>query len=148
MSTAELLAQDEQVVAFHLGNERYGVEITAIQEIIQVGTVTPIPNAPAYLEGVTNLRGRIIPVVNLRHRLGMPPAEHTERTRIIVVTVDGTPVGLVVDAVSEVMRIPQADIEPPSVLVTLPDDDLVRGIGKTPEGLISLVNLRSLVGGL
>lgn len=148
MSTAELLAQDEQVVAFHLDNERYGVEITAIQEIIQVGAVTPIPNAPAYLEGVTNLRGRIIPVVNLRHRLGMSPAEHTERTRIMVVAVDGSAVGLVVDAVSEVMRIPQADIEPPSVLVTLPDDDLVRGIGKTPGGLISLVNLRSLVGGL
>lgn len=148
MNTPELLAQDEHVAVFHLGNERYGVEITAIQEIIQVGDVMRIPNAPPYLEGVTNLRGRIIPVVNLRHRLGMPPTAHTEQTRIVVVMVDGASVGLVVDAVSQVMRIPQPDVDPPSVLVTLPDDDLVRGIAKTQDGLISLLNLRSLVGGL
>lgn len=148
MSTAELLAQDEQVVVFHLGNERYGVEITAIQEIIQVSAIMRIPSAPPHVEGVTNLRGRIIPVLNLRGRLGMPAAEQTEQTRIVVVSVEGSAVGLMVDAVSEVVRIPQSAIDPPSVLVTLPDDDLVRGIGKTEDGLICLVNLRSLVSGL
>jgi purine-binding chemotaxis protein CheW len=148
MSARPEAAQEEHVVVFSLGGEHYGVEVTDVQEIIPAGNVVPLPNAPDSVEGLTNLRGRIVPAVNLRRRLGMEAVEATSEARVVVVSVDGVQLGLVVDAVSEVMRIPQSLIDPPSALATLPDDDLVRGIGKLDRGLVCLLNLRPLVGGL
>jgi purine-binding chemotaxis protein CheW len=116
------LAEDEQsedggedfsqLVTCRVGGEEFAVDILSVQEIIRMVDITRVPKAPSFVEGVINLRGRIIPVLDLRRRLGIADAERTAQSRIVVVTVRGRAVGLVVDSVSEVLRIPRSAIEP------------------------------------
>src|SRR5690348_1278092 len=108
---------EQQLVVFQLGAELYGVEIARVHEIIRLQTVTRVPRAPAFVEGVINLRGKVIPVVDLRRRFGLPMAEHTRSSRIVVVEIGEQVVGVVVDAVSEVLRVNGATVEPPSPVV-------------------------------
>jgi purine-binding chemotaxis protein CheW len=122
--------REEQIVAFTLAGEQYGVDISTVNSIIKMQYITAIPRAPRFIEGVTNLRGIVLPVVDLRKRLGMPPAEDDKDARIIVVETRDTMIGIIVDAVTEVLRIPISDIEPPSPIVTTVDGNaasLARG---------------------
>lgn len=102
-----------QVVAFRLGDEEYAIEITKAKEIILVDGITRVPQMPPWIEGIINLRGTVIPVIDLRQRFGLPAVGRDDHARIIVARLDGRIVGMIVDAVSRVMKIPQADIQPP-----------------------------------
>ncbi len=132
---------EEQLVVFELAGESYGVEIGRVQEIDRMQAITVVPQAPPFVEGVINLRGRITPVVDLRTRFGLPKAEPTPLTRIVVVKAGEEWVGLVVDAVSEVLRIPVDAIEPPSAMVTTAESTYLRGIAKLESRLIILLDL-------
>jgi purine-binding chemotaxis protein CheW len=117
------------------------VEIARVHEIIRLQAVTRVPHAPAFVEGVINLRGKVIPVVDLRRRFGLPLAEHTRASRIVVVEIGDQVVGIVVDGVSEVLRVNHATIEPPSPVVAGVDSDYLHGIAKLPDRLVILLNL-------
>jgi purine-binding chemotaxis protein CheW len=132
---------EQQLVVFELGAELYGVEIARVHEIIRLQAVTRVPRAPAFVEGVINLRGKVIPVVDLRRRFGLPSAEHTRSSRIVVVEIGDQVVGIVVDGVSEVLRVNTATVEPPSPVVAGIDSEYLHGIAKLPERLVILLDL-------
>jgi purine-binding chemotaxis protein CheW len=131
-----------QFVVFELGQERYGAPIERVREIIRPPEITRVPRAPEFVEGVINLRGRIVPVVNLRRRFGFPECAATHATRIVVVVDEaGATVGLVVDAVAEVARIHPDAVEPAGAIVASLDNDFLRGIVKRPDDLIVLLDV-------
>lgn len=132
---------ENQLVIFHLANEYYGVDIAAVESIIKMQAITGIPQAPAFVEGVINLRGAVLPVIDLRHRFGLDQTPPTKDTRIVVVEMSGTTVGMIVDAVNEVIRVPSEDIEPPSPMVTTLDSAFITGIAKVSDRLIILLDL-------
>jgi len=140
-STAE-----RQVVAFRLGNETYAMDISYIHEIIRMKEITFVPRAPHYMRGVINLRGRIVPVMDLRARLGLPTHEETAQSRIIVVEANGESIGLIVDAVSEVLRLPEDQIEPPIQTDNAENANYVSGLGKTNDKLVLLLDVEKVVG--
>jgi purine-binding chemotaxis protein CheW len=140
-STAE-----RQVVAFRLGNETYAMDISYIHEIIRMKEITFVPRAPHYMRGVINLRGRIVPVMDLRARLGLPTHEETAQSRIIVVEANGESIGLIVDAVSEVLRLPEDQIEPPIQADNAENANYVSGLGKTNDKLVLLLDVEKVVG--
>ena len=145
MQGTALALGDEQIVVLDLGGEAYGVEIGRVEEIIRMQAVTRIPNGPAFIEGVTNLRGRVIPVLDLRKRFGLPASEATRRSRIVVGELGEHTVGLVVDGVSEVLLVSAEAIEPPSTLVTSADSAFLRGVAKLDERLILLLDLSRIL---
>ena len=117
------------------------MEIMNVNEINRIPEIAPVPNAPAYLEGVINLRGRIIPVINLRKKLGMSEKENNERSRIIVMDLQGATMGLLVDSVSEVLRIPSGTIEPTPPMSSDVVGEYIKGIAKLDERLIILIDM-------
>lgn len=135
-----------QIVVFELGDERYGLDIATVYEIIRHQPITAVPQAPAFVEGVINLRGRIIPVVDLRDRFGMATGELTRASRIVVAEAAGTRVGLVVDGVSEVLMVPSDAIEPTPEVAAGVEAAYLRGIAKLGERLIILLALDGLFG--
>ena len=135
-----------QYLTFSLGSEAYGVDILRVQEIKGYTAVTPIPNAPAYLKGVMNLRGTVIPVVDLRLRFGMEPADYTTFTVIIVVTIGARVMGLVVDAVSDVLDIAAGDVEPPPDFGGQVDARCLSGLAKAGDRLVVLLDIERVVG--
>ena len=133
---------ENQVVVFNLADEHYGVEIAAVDGIIKMQAITVVPRAPHFVEGVTNLRGEVLPVIDLRTRFGMVKVEaYTNDTRIVVVELGGQKVGMIVDAVTQVLRIQSESIEPPSPIVTTLDSAFIRGIAKVDERLVILLDL-------
>ena len=132
---------ERQLVVYELAGEYYGVDITAVESIIKKQAITAVPHAPAFVEGVTNLRGTVLPVIDLRKRFGLAATEANRDTRIVVVDVDGTKVGMVVDGVSEVLRVPDDAIVPPSPMVVTAASAFVTGIAKVGERLVILVDL-------
>lgn len=132
---------EQQLVVFALANEHYGVSIAAVESIIKPQAITLVPHAPRFVEGVTNLRGKVLPVIDLRKRFGLAAAAPTKDTRIIVVEVPGATVGVIVDGVSEVLRIRPETIEPPSPLVTTVESSFITGIAKIDERLVILLDL-------
>ncbi len=137
----------QQLVVFDVGDETYGVNIGTVREINRIQTITKLPNTPEYVEGVINLRGTVIPVVDLRSRFGLERLEHTKDTRIVVVDIDGQNIGVIVDAVTEVLYIPSESIEPPTAMIASADSDYLVGIVKLEERLISLLLLDRLFAG-
>jgi purine-binding chemotaxis protein CheW len=135
---------ENQLVIFKLGNEHYGVNIAAVESIIKLQDITSVPRAPEFVEGVTNLRGTVLPVIDLRRRFGLPPEENTKDTRIVVIEMNGSVVGMIVDAVTEVLRISQEAIEPPSPLVTTIDSAFITGIAKVAGRLVILLDLSKI----
>jgi purine-binding chemotaxis protein CheW len=135
-----------QLVTFKLGNEEFGVDILKVQEINRMMVITRIPNAPPFIEGVINLRGKIIPIVDLRKKLGFDNGngEYEKTTRIIVVELDGLVLGFIVDSVSEVLRIPENTIEPPPSIVGGVESDYIEGVGKLENRLLILLELKKL----
>ncbi len=144
---AEEVKRDEilELVTFRLEEEEFGVNIRALQEINRMMPVTRVPKAPAFVEGVINLRGQVIPVIDLRKRIGMAPAEHDKATRIMVVQIDRKIVGFVVDAVGEIRRIPSRVVEPPPPIVAGIDSEYIRGVGKLDDRLLILLDLNRLL---
>jgi len=135
-----------QLVLFDLANEHYGVDIATVEGIIKLQSITAVPRAPAFVEGVTNLRGEVLPVIDLRKRFGLPADEKRGKdTRIIVVVMGGKKVGMVVDAVSEVLRVSDTAIEPPSPIVTTVDSVFIRGIAKIGDRLVILLDLGQIL---
>ena len=132
---------EEHVVVFCLAGEHYGLDIQAVQEIVRMQSITSIPGSEPWIEGITNLRGRVTPVIDLRRRCLLPAASHTAETRIIVVSSGSGMVGLIVDAVSEVVRIPAEQIEAPNNIVLAPENTYIRGIAKLQDRLVSLMDL-------
>ncbi len=132
---------ENQLVIFHLAKEYYGVDIATVESIIKMQPITGIPQAPPFVEGVINLRGAVLPVIDLRNRFGLPQTPPTKDTRIVVVEMGGTTVGMIVDAVHEVLRVPSEDIEPPSPMVTTLDSAFITGIAKVGDRLIILLDL-------
>jgi len=138
---AKTAAVEEQVVVFSLAGELYGLDISRIQGIIRVPEITRVPRAPEFVEGVLNLRGRIVPIIDLRLRFGRPSQEPGPDTRIINVEMGTDLVGLIVDGVEEVLNIPVEAIEPTPELVTSADAVYLRGIAKIGDRLVILLDL-------
>ena len=135
----------EQIVVLDLGGEAYGVGIGCVDEIIRMQAVTRIPNGPSFVEGVTNLRGQVIPVLDLRRRFGLPASAQTPRSRIVVAELGEHTVGLVVDGVSEVLTVGAEAVERPSSLVTSDRTAFLRGVAKLDERLILLLDLSRIL---
>ncbi len=131
----------DQMISFNIGEEDYGVNIQTVKEVIRKREITRLPKAPAFVKGVINLRGDIIPIIDLRERFGMEQRESTDMTRVIVAEVDGRPIGMVVDSVSHVIRIAQDQIEPPPEMVGGISEEYLKGVGKVGEQLIVLLNI-------
>jgi purine-binding chemotaxis protein CheW len=134
-----------QVIVFNLGEERYGVEISQVKEIILPTQITRIPNVPSYIEGVLNLRGQIAAIINLRKRLGKEAKKNDENTRIIVIELNDAIVGVMVDSVSEVKYLSSQNIEEiPRFLALKDDSKFLKGVGKLEDGLLTLMDLKEL----
>ncbi len=133
--------QLQQYVCFVLHGEEYGVPILSVQEIIRYETLTRVPQSPEFIDGVLNLRGQVIPVMNLRKKFGLPPRENDKSTRIIVVEVQKRVVGMVVDQVSEVLQINSEDIDPPPPMGTQVNASYISGMGKIDDQLVILLDI-------
>lgn len=135
-----------QLVVFKLGREDYGISILQVQEIKRIMDITRVPNSPDYIKGVINLRGSVLPVIDLKNRLALPPTEDTEDTRIIIVKVEDIVVGLIVDGVSEVTSLSSDNVEPPQTVVSGVSAQYLSGVGKQEDNLLILLNLAAIVG--
>lgn len=135
-----------QLVTFVVGHEEFAVPILSVQEINRMMQITRVPQSPPFVEGVINLRGKIIPVVDLRRRFGLEAASNSEDNRIVVVEVSGRVIGFTVDRVNEVLRIERSIVEPAPAMVTGTDTDYVQGVGKLEDRLLILIDLTRLFG--
>jgi purine-binding chemotaxis protein CheW len=143
----QLSGKTLQVVTFALGSEEYGVDIAQVQEINRMVTITHVPRAPQFMEGVINLRGQLIPIIDLRSRFGMERTDRTKNTRIVVTEIGSKRIGMVVDSVSEVLRIPVEQIEDAPDLVAGVDTEYIRGVGKMGDRLIIMLDLARIISG-
>jgi len=130
-----------QLVVFELLHEQYGVDISAVEGIIKMQAITRMPQAPSFVEGITNMRGMVMPVIDLRKRFGLATKEVDKDTRIVVVFMDDKKIGMIVDAVSEVLRVSDEIIEPPPPMVTTVNSACIKGIAKLDDRLVILLDL-------
>lgn len=137
-----------QLVTFRIGEEEFGVDILAVQEIIRLMQITMVPRAPEFIEGVINLRGKVIPVVNMRTRFNKEQHLPDSSTRIVVMELGQKIVGFLVDGVSEVLRIPENTVEDPPPVVAGIGSEYIRGIGKLDNRLLILLDLDHLLGSI
>ena len=143
--TQTIFAAGNQYLTFALGNEEYGIELLKVQEIKGFSRVTPIPNTPAHVKGVMNLRGTVVPVVDLRAKFSMEPVEYTKFTVIIVVMVGQKIAGLVVDAVSDVLNIAAADVRPAPDFGARCDTRFISGVVSIGDKLAVLLDINKLL---
>ncbi len=134
-----------QLISFVVGDEEYGLDILRVKEVIRIREITRLPRAPSFVKGIINLRGDVIPIIDLRDRFGLEHKDYTETTRVIVVDVDGKLVGMVVDAASQVVRIPNDQIDPPPPIVGGLSAEYIRGVGKLDERLVILLNIERIL---
>jgi purine-binding chemotaxis protein CheW len=134
-----------QLVSFLLDEVEYGIDILQVHEIIRIPDITRLPNTPSYIKGVVNLRGSVIPVVDMRERFGLPQGKITELTRIIVIETIDKLVGLWVDNVYQVVRLPVRNIDPPSELIEGISEEFIKGIGRLHNRLIVILNLDGIL---
>ena len=134
-----------QLVTFSIGGEEFGVDILKVQEIIRMLDITRVPKAPDFVEGVINLRGKVIPIIDLRKRFGLVSKGHDKNTRIIVIDINDMIVGFIVDSVSEVLRIPADTVEPPPPVVAGLDSEYISGVGKLDDRLLIFLDLDRLL---
>ena len=135
-----------QLVVFKLNTEEYAVSILQVQEIKRMMDITRVPQTPDYLKGVMNLRGNVLPVVDLKKRLDLNQSDYTDDTRIIIVKVDEIIFGIIVDSVSEVLSLNEENIEPPNTVVGGVTVNYLSGVGKLDERLLILLNLAAIIG--
>ncbi|MBI5017384.1 MAG: chemotaxis protein CheW [Deltaproteobacteria bacterium] len=134
-----------QLVTFHVGQEEFGVDILDVREINRLMDITRVPHAPEFVEGVINLRGQVIPVVDLRRRFGLEAAGRDKNNRIVVLELGGKVVGFLVDSVSEVLRVSKTLVEPPPAIAGGIDTDYIRGVVKLEDRLLVLLDLQRLL---
>lgn len=134
-----------QLVSFRLAKEEYGIEITKVQEIILLGEITSVPRTPDFIKGLINLRSTVIPVVDLRLRFGLPAEDATDETRIMVVNLNGKTLGIIVDAVSEVLRVSQDQIVPPPSAIAGLGREYLTGLVKLDTRLLILLNIEKIL---
>jgi purine-binding chemotaxis protein CheW len=133
-----------QLVSFRIGTEEFGANILKVQEIIRYVAITKVPSAPDFVEGVINLRGKVIPVVNLRIKLGMGKKDYDNATRIIVIEINNKIIGFMVDSVSEVLRIPKNIIETPPTMVSDINSEYITAVGKLADRLLILLDMEKI----
>lgn len=138
--------QELQFVTFTLNTEEYAVDILNVQEINRITEITRVPNSPDYVEGVVNLRGKVIPIINLRKKFGFGEKPIDDGSRIIIMEIHGITNGLIVDSVSEVLRIPSSIIEPAPPMSSALNSKFIKGIAKLENRLIILVDIDKLLG--
>ncbi len=138
-------AQKGRFLAFLIGNEAYGIEIKYVTEIIGIQNITEMPEMPDYIKGIINLRGRIIPLIDVRLRFSKAPRDYDDRTCVIVVGVDGFSYGLIVDSVYEVLSIPDEETSPLPEINTTSGSRYVKLIGKTASGIVLIVDCERLL---
>jgi purine-binding chemotaxis protein CheW len=136
---------ERQLVVFSLYEEEFGLEITQVREIIKPPSITKLPHVSSFIEGVTNIRGEIIPVISLRKRFGLADIEHTQDTRVIIVEIDESRVGFIVDAVTEVLRLAESAIVPPPKTIAGLKSDYLKGVGKLDERLLILLDVSKIL---
>jgi len=139
------MEKELQVVGFRIGEETFGVRIGSVREIVRVPEITSVPNAQETIEGVINLRGKIIPVIDLRKRFGQTEIQPDKKNRILVVELENKLVGLIVNSASEVLKIPPSEIESPGSLFADGESSYVTGVGKLKGRLIILLDLGKLL---
>ncbi len=137
--------QKDKYLTFHLAGEDYGIEIQYVIEIIGIQNITDVPDMPAFIRGVINLRGKVIPIMDVRARFGIEDRSYDDRTCIIVVNIDGTEVGLVVDEVSEVADIPENNVEPAPKTSKNSEDSYIQGMGKINNEVKILLDVHKLL---
>ena len=145
MADADKAMNEIQLVVFDLASEHYGFDISDVREIMRMQNITKVPGAMSYVEGVINLRGKVLPVMDLRKRLGFKASEQTDESRIVIIDVTEGEVGVIVDAVTEVLRVPTSAIDTPSSMVMQGSADYLRGIAKLADRLIILMDLNKLL---
>jgi len=134
-----------QLVSFKIGSEEFGVDILKVREIIRMVAITKVPQAPSFVDGVINLRGKVIPIVDLRKRFNLEAKEYDKNTRIVVVDIVGNIMGMVVDSVSEVLRLPSNTIEPPPEIVTGINSEYINGVAKLDNRLLIFLDLSKVI---
>lgn len=134
-----------QLVSFTLGSEEFGIDILLVQEINRMTSITRVPNSPEFIEGVINLRGKVIPIIDLRNRFGLTQSDMDKDTRIIVVEVSKKIVGFIVDSVKEVLRIPKSVVDPPPPIVAGISAEYIEGVGKLDDRLLILLDLETVL---
>jgi purine-binding chemotaxis protein CheW len=145
------MAIEQQYVIFELSDEDYGLDIASVESIIKMQPITSVPKAPDFVEGVTSLRGKVLPVIDLRKRFNVQngteanPADRGKDTRIIVMDMNGTMLGMIVDAVSEVLRVSEDLIEPLPDLTTAINGGFITGVAKLDNRLVVLLDLKKLM---
>ncbi|MGB0034617.1 MAG: chemotaxis protein CheW [Candidatus Acidiferrales bacterium] len=139
------MQKELQIVGFRIGRETFGLPISLVREIVRVPEITSVPNAPDYIEGVINLRGRIIPVVDLRKRFHEEVGEPNKKNRIVVVELESRAIGLIVNSASEVLKIPPSDIQAPHEVFPEGEMDYITGVGKLKGRLVILLDLNRIL---
>jgi purine-binding chemotaxis protein CheW len=139
------MAKELHIVGFRIGRETFGVPISLVHEIVRVPEITAVPDSPNYVEGVINLRGKIVSVVDLRKRFGEKELKTDKKNRILVTEVEQKMVGLIVDAASDVLKIPQSDVELPPTVFEQGELNYVTGVGKWNGRLIILIDLKNIL---
>ncbi len=132
---------ERQIVVYQVGGEEFGSDIASVDSIIRMQPLSRIPHSPFFVEGITNLRGSILPVVDLRKRFGMPVGEISNETRIVVINFENLKLGMIVDAVLEVVTADEASVEAPPPMVTTVKGEFISGIFKIEERLVILLDL-------
>ena len=136
---------EKQLVIFELGKEQFGIEIAAVEGIVKMQEITRIPYAPSYMEGITNLRGAVLPVIDLRKRFGLQEEEETRDTRIITVNMDSIKIGMIVSSVTEVLTIDENVIEMPQGMMTSINSQFITGVAKIDNRLVILLSLADIL---
>lgn len=146
MDSCGVQADTLQLVTFRVAGQRYAVDILKVQEIDLMREFARIPNAPSYVEGAMNLRGRVIPVLNIRRLFRLDEGRSEGSSKIVIMDVQGIVMGVIVDAVSDVLRIPHGAVEPPPPVSSAMSTEFIRGIVKLDDGLVILLDLDKLLG--
>lgn len=143
--TLQAVTQQRQMVVFELEEELYGVDIHQVREIIRVPAITHVPRTPDFVEGVVNLRGTVIPILDLRKRFGFGVGEDDDDKRIVVVEMEDKTIGVIVDAVREVLLIDEESIEPPSPYIVTVDSQYIVGVARLEDRLVILLDLNQVL---
>lgn len=143
MTEEKVVEKEKKVVCFNLANEEFGLEVNQILGVNPMIEITHVPKAPDFVEGVVRIRGKVIPVIDLRKRLGMEKKEYSKKSRIIIVKVGQVRMGIIVDSVSNVIDIPNENIEPPSEVLN--HANILKGVGKLEKRLLLLLDLEKII---
>lgn len=146
MADEEATVDDQQLVVFRLANEFYGIQVSTVREIFHLQEITHVPNAPEFVEGVINLRGKVVPIIDMRKRFDVEVTEATQDSRIVVVEYDGEDVGMIVDDVSEVVNVGEDSVSPLPDIADQGGSKLTDGFAKIEGRLVILVDTETMLG--